>query len=69
MLTAGPFLKNSGPSSVEHACTPFRMIARLVTVRPGTHLRAGGQRPWDQGHGTRATVAGVVVEDSLAVEG
>lgn len=41
---------------------------RGVTVRPGTHLRAGGQRPWDQGHGTRATVAGVVVEDGVTVE-
>jgi hypothetical protein len=46
-----------------------RTDVRSVTVRPGTHLRSRWKTPWDQAHGTRASVAGMVVEDGVAVEG
>ena len=49
--------------------TSLRFSRSLVIVRPGTHLRTGGHRPWDRAHGTRASVAGVVVEYGVAVEG
>lgn len=38
-----------------------------VTVRRAPHLRGGRHPPSHRGHGTRAQVAGMVVEDGVAV--